>query len=192
MNNLNIYIIGVGGQGIGLLSKVLGEACQRAGYSIKSVDTHGLAQRGGTVISQIRIGEDIYTPLIPKGQADIVIGMERLETYRAMQMLKSKGGRALYYEAQYQPIDVRLEEYPYPKKEELKQYINNIEGELKSVKHENIPDARMQNIILLAEIAKMGWIEKVNTEIIKSVMNNILPESIRDMNIELFEEWVNS
>jgi len=192
MNDLNIYLTGVGGQGIGLLSKVLAESCLKAGYDIKSVDTHGLAQRGGTVVSQTRIGEKIYSPLIPEGEADVVIGLERLETLRAMPMLKPENGKVLYYEAQYQPIDVRLEDHHYPKKEELQEYIEKINGELKSVRKDDLPDARMQNIVLLAEIARLGWIDKVDAEIIKTTMNEILPESIRDMNLELFDECVNS
>ncbi|MCF7886553.1 MAG: indolepyruvate oxidoreductase subunit beta [Candidatus Marinimicrobia bacterium] len=192
MDNLNIYISGVGGQGIGLLSKVLAQACLKAKYDIKSVDTHGLAQRGGTVVSQIRIGEDIYSPLIPKGEADIVIGLERLEALRAMPMLKPEGGRVLYYETQVQPIDVRLDDHNYPKKNELEAYIKKINGELKSVRNDDIPDVRMQNIVLLAEISKLGWIEKVNVELIKTVLKEILPESIKAMNLELFKKLANA
>ena len=190
MRDLNIYLTGVGGQGIGLLSRVLTEACLKAGYDIKSVDTHGLAQRGGTVISQIRIGQKIYSPLIPEGEADIVIGLERLEAFRAMQMLKDKDGKVLYYDSQYQPIDVRLNEHHYPSKKELQEYGDKKECEIKAVKNDDLPDPRMQNIVLLAEIAKLGWIENVDAQKIKNVMKDVLPAKIRKMNLELFDDLI--
>ena len=190
MRDLNIYLTGVGGQGIGLLSRVLTEACLKAGYDIKSVDTHGLAQRGGTVISQIRIGQKIYSPLIPEGEADIVIGLERLEAFRAMQMLKDKDGKVLYYDSQYQPIDVRLNEHHYPSKKELQEYGDKKKCEIKAVKNDDLPDTRMQNIVLLAEIAKLGWIENVDAQKIKNVMKDVLPAKIRKMNLELFDDLI--
>ncbi len=190
MRDLNIYLTGVGGQGIGLLSRVLAEACLEAGYDIKSVDTHGLAQRGGTVISQIRIGEKIYSPLIPKGEADIVIGLERLEAFRAMQMLKNENGKVLYYDSQYQPIDVRLDDHHYPSKEELQEYSKKKKCEIKDVKNDQLPDPRMQNIVLLAEIAKLGWIENVDAQSIKNVMREVLPAKIRTMNLKLFDDLI--
>ena len=190
MRDLNIYLTGVGGQGIGLLSRVLTEACLKAGYDIKSVDTHGLAQRGGTVISQIRIGQKIYSPLIPEGEADIVIGLERLEAFRAMQMLKDKDGKVLYYDSQYQPIDVRLNEHHYPSKKELQEYGDKKKCEIKAVKNDDLPDPRMQNIVLLAEIAKLGWIENVDAQKIKNVMKDVLPAKIRKMNLELFDDLI--
>lgn len=190
MRDLNIYLTGVGGQGIGLLSRVLTEACLKAGYDIKSVDTHGLAQRGGTVISQIRIGQKIYTPLIPEGEADIVIGLERLEAFRAMQMLKDEDGKVLYYDSQYQPIDVRLNEHHYPAKKELQEYGDKKKCEIKAVKNDDLPDPRMQNIVLLAEIAKLGWIENVDAQKIKNVMKDVLPAKIRKMNLKLFDDLI--
>ena len=190
MRDLNIYLTGVGGQGIGLLSRVLTEACLKAGYDIKSVDTHGLAQRGGTVISQIRIGQKIYSPLIPEGEADIVIGLERLEAFRAMQMLKDKDGKVIYYDSQYQPIDVRLNEHHYPSKKELQEYGDKKKCEIKAVKNDDLPDTRMQNIVLLAEIAKLGWIENVDAQKIKNVMKDVLPAKIRKMNLELFDDLI--
>jgi indolepyruvate ferredoxin oxidoreductase beta subunit len=85
MNIFNIYLSGVGGQGIGLLSEIILRAADHAGHAAKAVDTHGLAQRGGIVVSQIRLGASAHSPLIPAGQADLAIGLERHEALRAMQ-----------------------------------------------------------------------------------------------------------
>jgi len=77
MNDVfNVYMIGVGGQGIGLLSEILIRSADYAGLNAKGVDTHGLAQRGGTVQSHLRIGDKVHASLIRKGTADLVISLE--------------------------------------------------------------------------------------------------------------------
>lgn len=102
-DRLNIYMIGVGGQGIGLLSETLIRAADYAGLKVRGVDTHGLAQRGGTVQSHLRIGEGIYSSLIQKGRADIVIGLERNEALRGMETYLKEGGTLIYYDTSWQP-----------------------------------------------------------------------------------------
>ena len=75
MKDFNIYLTGVGGQGIGLISEIILRAADHAGHAVKSVDTHGLAQRGGIVVSQIRMGDGVFSPLISEGTADIAIAL---------------------------------------------------------------------------------------------------------------------
>ena len=82
---LNIYLSGVGGQGIGMLTETLGQACLAAGHAVHGCDTHGLAQRGGTVISHLRLGDGVFTPRVPEGEAHLVIALERLESLRGVQ-----------------------------------------------------------------------------------------------------------
>ena len=79
MKTFNVYLTGVGGQGIGLISEAVLRAADHAGHRVKSVDTHGLAQRGGIVVSQIRMGDSVYSPLIPEGQADLAISLESMD-----------------------------------------------------------------------------------------------------------------
>jgi indolepyruvate ferredoxin oxidoreductase, beta subunit len=73
MKSYNCYLIGVGGQGIGLLAETILRAVDHAGIPVKSVDTHGLAQRGGTVISQIRMGDEVFSPIIPPFESDLIL-----------------------------------------------------------------------------------------------------------------------
>ena len=94
MSAFNIYMAGVGGQGIGLLSEVLLRAADHAGQPVKSVDTHGLAQRGGIVVSQLRIGQPAYSPLIGAHDADLVIALERHEAMRAAESMLKQAGDA--------------------------------------------------------------------------------------------------
>ncbi len=86
MKAFNIHITGVGGQGIGLLSQALLRGIDHAGINAIAVDTHGLAQRGGVVVSQIRCGDKIHSPLIMKNSADLVLGMEVHEALRGLQL----------------------------------------------------------------------------------------------------------
>jgi indolepyruvate ferredoxin oxidoreductase beta subunit len=151
---MNIHLIGVGGQGIGLLSEVLIRAADHAGFSVTGVDTHGLAQRGGIVVSQIKIGETIHSPLIMKGNADLVVALERHEALRGVNDYLKNGGTLIYYNVVWQPIDVRLN-----KSEEVSEVL--LEQEclkrkimiIKAYKPD-LPSARMQNMVLLANICK--------------------------------------
>ena len=108
MKQFDIYLSGVGGQGIGLLSETILRAADYAGHHVKGVDTHGLAQRGGIVVSQIRIGRDVHTPLVARHQADLMISLERHEALRALTGYAKQGAAMIYYNTVWQPLDVRL------------------------------------------------------------------------------------
>ncbi len=87
----NIVTCGVGGQGLMLISNILGVACTEIGLNIKTAETHGLAQRSGSIYTHIRIGAKIYSSLIPYGEAHIVLGMEAIETLRNIEFLEENG-----------------------------------------------------------------------------------------------------
>jgi len=153
-NKYEIFIIGVGGQGIGVLSEVIMRACDYCGYKVKSVETHGLAQRGGTVTSHLRLGTNVYSPIIMSNSADMVISLERNEAMRGMNDQLKDNGTLVYYDTSWQPLDVRLTK----EKNVSTIDIQNI-AEERGIKvfrtfKKDIPDIRMQNIVLLALIAK--------------------------------------
>ncbi|MHA2288950.1 MAG: 2-oxoacid:acceptor oxidoreductase family protein, partial [Promethearchaeota archaeon] len=87
----NLMTCGVGGQGLMLVSNVIGIACAEFGLNIRTAETHGLAQRSGSIYTHIRIGEQVYSPLIPYGEADALLGMEAIETLRYIEFLKPSG-----------------------------------------------------------------------------------------------------
>jgi len=87
----NLMTCGVGGQGLMLVSNVIGIACAEFGFNIRTAETHGLAQRSGSIYTHIRIGEEVYSPLIPYGEADALLGMEAIETLRYIEFLKPDG-----------------------------------------------------------------------------------------------------
>jgi len=105
MKNTNIALVGVGGQGILLASEVTSRAAMLAGYDVKKSEVHGMAQRGGSVVSQVRIGEKVYSPLIPEGETDFLVSFELLESLRYADVL-SPGGVALINRQIITPVTV--------------------------------------------------------------------------------------
>ena len=87
----NLMTCGVGGQGLMLVSNIIGIACAEFGLGIRTAETHGLAQRSGSIYTHIRIGENVYSPLIPYGEANALLGMEAIETLRYIEFLKPNG-----------------------------------------------------------------------------------------------------
>lgn len=188
MQPFNIYLCGVGGQGIGLLSEILLRASDYAGYCAKAVDTHGLAQRGGTVISQIRLGEIVHTPLIPERTADLVVALERHEALRAMQLALRDHGTLVYYDTVLQPLGVRLGN----ESEVSVELINKICSERAITAHAasrvDIPDTRMENIVVLSLIHRHQLIPDLRTEHFLAAMEDLLSGAILEENLRLFHE----
>jgi indolepyruvate ferredoxin oxidoreductase beta subunit len=114
-----IYIVGVGGQGVGAASRVITSAAEAAGVPVRSVETHGLAQRGGVVVSTVRIGgAPDSSPLIAPGEADVLFALEPAEAARSSRYLR-RGGVVLLNTSKIDPLWVRLEKQPYPPVEEI-------------------------------------------------------------------------
>lgn len=185
MKDLNIYMCGVGGQGIGLLAEVILKACHKAGYDVKGVDTHGLAQRGGTVVSHLRIGKKIHTPLIPAGKANIVIALERLEGARAAFEMLDEGGKVIYYDAEYQTIGNRLGKFKYPTHEEIESAVKAKNGESVRVFEEELSDPRMQNVILIKNIIKKNWIEGLTKDKVVEALGELMQGRVLEKNVKL-------
>lgn len=104
----DIVLGGVGGQGILLASEIIARAAMNKDYKVMMAETHGMAQRGGSVVSHVRLG-DIHGALVPEGQGDLVVGFEYMEAYRQVHFLK-KGGKILINDHRIKPVT--LEEYP--------------------------------------------------------------------------------
>ena len=113
MNTLNIVIVGVGGQGTLLASRVLGHIAQQKGYDVKVSEVHGMSQRGGSVITYVRMGQKVFSPLVEQGGADYLLAFEELEALRALPLLKTDG--VLIMNTQKinpLPVTLKLMEYP--------------------------------------------------------------------------------
>ncbi|MDD5354914.1 MAG: indolepyruvate oxidoreductase subunit beta [bacterium] len=190
MKNCNLIIAGVGGQGVILAGNVIGEAAMSSGYDIKKTDTIGMAQRGGNVISHLRIAQKIYSPIIGEGEADIVMSFEKMEAARCSNFIKSDGIVILNNRA-IPPLSVSRGVEHYPTDEEiisiLKQKADKIYFVEGTKKAEELGNARTLNIFMLGclscflDIEDSVWRECI----IKS-----LPSRIVGVNIAAFEQGI--
>ena len=116
----NIMIVGVGGQGSLLASKLLGKLLSNEGYDVKVSEVHGMSQRGGSVVTYVRYGEKVYSPIIDKGEADFIVSFEKLEALRYAAYLK-KGGKIIVNSQEIDPMPVitGAAEYPHQSLEHL-------------------------------------------------------------------------
>lgn len=101
----NIMIVGVGGQGTLLASKLLGYVLMQQGYDVKVSEVHGMSQRGGSVVTYVRFGDKVYSPVIDKGEADYILSFEKLEALRWIEYLKI-GGQIITNTQEVDPMPV--------------------------------------------------------------------------------------
>ncbi|MCX7654529.1 MAG: 2-oxoacid:acceptor oxidoreductase family protein [Fervidobacterium sp.] len=188
MKTFSIYMVGVGGQGIGTLSEIMIRAVDYSGQNCIGVDTHGLAQRGGVVSSHLKIG-DVNSPLVMPGDVDLVIALERHEAARGMSYLKS-GGTIVYYDTSWQPLPVRLGKEAEITTSEIEEFSKTNNIKIFRV-HYDLPDARMQNIAILATIAKYQLIPQVEVKHYLKAMEDLMSERIFEPNKELFLRIIN-
>ena len=171
MNVFNIVITGVGGQGVLMASKVLAESALKSGMDVKQNEVHGMAQRGGSVISFVRIGNKVSSPVVMPGTADILISFEPLEALRYLHYLKP-GGKVVYNRVTINPSTVAsgLATYPTDVEEQIKAKCGNSHGiEALSIAHE-AGNAKAVNMVMVGSVMKSlplesGVIETVVTEL---------------------------
>lgn len=109
----SVMIVGVGGQGTLLASRILGSAMLHRGYDVKVGEVHGMSQRGGSVVTYVRFGEKVFSPVIEQGEADVLLAFEPLEAARALPYLK-RGGTVVVNTQQVDPMSVVTGAAPYP------------------------------------------------------------------------------
>ena len=186
METQSIYLTGVGGQGIGMISEILLRAVDHADLRVKSVDTHGLAQRGGIVVSQLRIGETVHTPIIPEGEADLVIALERHEALRGMNYALRDRGTLVYYNTVWQPLETRLNRAGEVSEGLIEETCASRNIRLIRVLQPELSDPRMQNIVVLAEIARQSLISNVTIEHYQQAMDDLMRGDMLESNLKLF------
>ncbi|PKL41982.1 MAG: pyruvate ferredoxin oxidoreductase [Candidatus Riflebacteria bacterium HGW-Riflebacteria-1] len=192
MKPFNIYLCGVGGQGIGLISEIILRAADRAGLKAIGVDTHGLAQRGGIVSSHIRIGESVHSPLVSKRKADLVISLERHEAVRAASEYLTEKGSLVYYNTSWQPLPVRLKKAQEISVQQVADFCEKCEYKLFEVYQKDLPDPRMQNIALLAAICRNNLVAGLATSHYEQAMGDLMSGRMLDANLQLFNRLVSN
>ena len=184
METKNIMIVGVGGQGTLLTSRILGGITIKAGFDVKLSEVHGMAQRGGSVVTFVRYGEKVNEPIVEEGQADVLIAFERLEALRYAHFLK-KDGVLVVNDQRIDPMPVVIGAAKYPEG-----IIEGLEKKYKVLKVDamaealKLGNARTFNIIVLGMAAKHmdfkkeDWLE---------VIENTVPPKTIDINKQAFE-----
>jgi len=185
----NIYMTGVGGQGIGLLSQTLLRAIDCAGIHALAVDTHGLAQRGGMVVSRIRMGEKIFSPLIMAHCADLVLGMEIHEALRGGQTALKKRGTLCYLNVSWQPLAVRLGQADPVTETEVTTFCEQMNVRQVRVDSDLIEDPRMQNMALVGTIAANRLIPGVEMTHYRQALEALLTGTVLGKNLKLLESY---
>lgn len=179
---INCLLTGVGGQGTVLASKLISQTAMDMGENVTTAETIGMAQRGGSVVSHVRIGET-YSPLIPKGTADVIVAFEPAEAVRVLPYLKKDGALIVSNKA-VQPVTASLSGKGYDVNEMLDFLKENVKN-LKIVDVDEVFNVcgsiKMLNVALIgAAIGSIG----VNTEHMIKTMSNIIPEKFIELNIK--------
>ena len=184
MNVFNILISGVGGQGVLLTSKIIAEAALRAGLDVKQSEVHGMAQRGGSVLSQVRFGEKVFSPIVSEGEADLLIGFEPLETARYLHFLKNDAV-VIYNTRPIGTIGVSIAAEKYPA---------DVDAMIKSRAKTVVPfdgtqlavsagDKRTLNLVLLG--AALTFLP-LNESVILDAIVNTVPKKVLAINQKAF------
>ena len=179
----NIVLCGVGGQGTVLASKLIAAAAMKKGISVMSAETIGMAQRGGSVFSHIRLGEHLHSPMIGKGTADIIIGFEPAEAVRMLPYLKDNG-QVIVSSHAIMPVTSTLSGADYDGKEiilYLKKVVNNLlVVDSEKACHE-LGSSKVLNILLLGAAISSGALGLTEEEI-QDAIKERLPEKFHDLN----------
>ena len=155
METKNVMIVGVGGQGSLLASKLLGRLLLARGYDIKVSEVHGMSQRGGSVVTYVRFGDKVYSPVIDKGQADFIVSFELLEAARWTEFLKP-GGKIITNTQQVNPMPVIIgaAEYPQNLLEKMRDAGLDVDGLDALSLAEEAGSSKAVNLVLMGRLSK--------------------------------------
>lgn len=179
----NILLVGVGGQGTILASKILSTALVNAGYDVKMSEVHGMAQRGGSVTTQIRYGDKVFSPIIGRGEADVMVCFEKMEALRWIEYVKPDAKIVINdFEIPSAPILVGAEEYPQGIIEELSSKAEVSVFKAAEIAKE-LGNPKAMNIVLLGALVKAMGIEDMDWDTI--IAQNV-KKGFEELNIKAF------
>lgn len=183
---LNIMMVGVGGQGTLLASRILGNVALKNGYDVKVSEVHGMSQRGGSVVTYVKMGDKVNSPLVEKGEADIIMAFERLEALRWIEFLK-KEGTMLINDQRIDPMPVIIGKAVYP--DAIIEKLSTIDASIISVNALEIANKcgniKAVNVVLVGMLAKRTQIPKSKW---LEAITEVVPAKVLDVNIKAFEE----
>ena len=179
----NIIICGVGGQGTVLAAKVLSQAAISNGEHVLSAETIGMAQRGGSVVSHVRIGDDAFSPLVPQGQADVLIAFEAAEAVRNIDFLKADG-TVIVNKKIVQPVTASLSGKAFDENEMI-EYLNKRAANVIAVDTDqacrDLGSSKVVNMVLLGAASKSGLISK---DELKAAIKLLVKPDFYELNVK--------
>ena len=184
MKTQNVMIVGVGGQGSLLASKLLGRLLLNKGYDIKVSEVHGMSQRGGSVVTYVRFGDKVYSPVIDKGQADYIVSFELLEAARWTEYLKP-GGKIIVNTQKINPMPVIIGAAEYPENLVQKMLDAGIDVDAFDALSlaEQAGSAKAVNIVLMGHLSRFfpfsreEWLDAIRQSV---------PEKFLELNLKAF------
>ena len=181
----SILLAGVGGQGILRASDILCHVMMEAGLDVKKSEVHGMAQRGGCVTSHVRYGNRVYSPIAQRGDVDILVSFEKLETLRYLNFVKP-GGSIIISEREIYPPSVNLGDAAYP--DNIIETVKNIFKIVKVVNANNIAlkagDARTENTALLGVLSP--YLRQLDISLWEKVIRGSFPKKAIEVNLKAF------
>ncbi len=184
METKNIMIVGVGGQGSLLASKLLGYLLLKEGYDVKVSEVHGMSQRGGSVVTYVRFGDKVYSPIIDRGEADYIVSFEEMEAARYLPYLK-EGGRIVTNTQQIDPMPVITGASAYPEKliEKLEEKGAQVDAMDCLTLAEEAGSSKAVNIVLMGRLSKYF---DIPAEKWQQAIEALVPEKFREVNLKAF------
>ena len=186
----NVMIVGVGGQGTLLASRIIGNVAIKAGYDVKVSEVHGMSQRGGSVVTYVKYDDKVYSPLIFEGEADYLLAFEELEAYRWLSYLK-KDGKLIVNTQQMDPMPVIIgaEKYPENIIDKIKTLVSDVtcldalNGAIEAGTVKAVNTVLIGSFAKKSNVCKDVWIE---------VIKETVPPKFLDINLKAFEIGYNA
>jgi indolepyruvate ferredoxin oxidoreductase beta subunit len=187
VKKMDLLITGVGGQGVVLASDIIGETAIAAGFDVKKTDTLGMAQRGGSVVSHVRLGKEVRSPLIKEGEADLLLAFEKLEAARWSHYLKT-GATVIINDYEQPPLSVSLGQVKYPTDDDIAAIIKQRTDKLYLIngnqRVKELGNVRTLNIFMLGCFSVFA---PLDVEVWRESIRRRMPEKICEINLKAFE-----
>lgn len=185
----SVLLVGVGGQGTILASKILSAGLVEAGYDVKMSEIHGMAQRGGSVSTQVRYGYEVFSPIIGRGEADVLVSFEAMEALRWLEYLKPNGKVVVNdYKIPSAPILMGKEDYPEGVIDIIKSKSNTSVINAANIAEE-LGNMKVMNIVLLGALVKAMDLSDIDWE--KAIKDNV-KEKFVDINLKAFQRGMDA
>jgi len=188
MKEFNIVLAGVGGQGTILAAEILGVAAVKDGLNVRVSEIHGMAQRGGSVTSNVRIGERVLSSTVMEGQADVLLGFEPIETLRNLRYASEKT-LVVVSDEKIPPTELAAKNIAYPSMDEIVEKINHVTKRVVIVETERLAKKAgsilTRNVVLLGALTATGKMP-VKTESLMEALRELAPTKHVEMNVKAF------